>query len=104
MIAGTFANGIFQIIKIMGSDMSLEAPTGAIRPIRAAITTIGKDDGELINAVGIEGRVMYLRTLDPPPKKFDRVIAPNAAVYVIQNVHDIMVDNTVVGHKCVLKG
>jgi hypothetical protein len=103
MIATTFESGMREIIRRMGSDMALEAPSGATRPIRAVITSIGRDDGDLINAVGVEARVMYLLSIDPPPEKFDRVILPNTRSYVLQDVLEIMVDNQVIGHKCPLR-
>ena len=102
MIAAQFTRGIKEIIRRMGSDLNLVAPNNSSRPIRAVITSIGKEDAALINAYGIEARVLYLLTIDPPPKKFDRVTTLNNKTHVIQAVHDLLVDNAIVGHKCIL--
>lgn len=102
-VSRSFIKGIRDIIKVAGSDFELITPQGDSRSIRAAITSIGKDDGELVNAYGIEARVMYTLILDPAPKKFDRVTPPNGGRYIIEDAHALLINSAIVGYKCILK-
>jgi hypothetical protein len=96
-------NGINQVVQLMGTNVQLEDLAGGIRPIRAAITSIGKEDGALINAVGIEGRIVYALPLTPDPLKFHTITTPTGKVYTIHDIHEILVDGVVGGYKMICK-
>lgn len=101
-IASDFSGGLSQIVQALGSNLTITKPDGSSRSARGAITTIGTENAQLINAIGIEGRVIYFLNLTPTIEKFDSITAPNGREYAVRDVHEIMVDDSVVGLRCVV--
>lgn len=104
-IQGDFISGIREIINQLGSNFDLIDTANSSRRVRAAITTLGKQDAELVGEIGVDTRVAYMGSINPLPNKFDRLVNTGLALdYVIHDVHPIPVNDTVVGVMCILKG
>ena len=93
------------IINTVGTTLNFESATGgAQRSIRGAIIPFGKYDGELINALGIEGRKIQIGAINPAPVKFDRVTEPETGmIYTIEDVRAAVVDGTLIGYTCIAR-
>ena len=103
MSVADFNNGIKTILDALGSDYQWTDNAGGVRSVRAAITTLGAEDAPLVNAVGIDARIMYLEPVTPGPSKFDTFANQFGAVYAAHDVHPIIIDNQLVGYKMVVK-
>lgn len=101
--ADHFRTGINKILNTLGSVMTLRKPSGDERDVLSVFTSIGQSDGQLINALGIEGKLIYCLPLTPPPQKFDRFVMPGGRAYVIHDAHDVIVEGVLVAHKCAVK-
>ena len=99
----TIANDFANIIKRLGSDFIFK--DGATpRTIRAALVNIGKEDQVLVNALGVEGRILYIQPTTPPPGKFNEAISPTGRVYAVHFIHEIIVDDQLLGFKIGVSG
>ncbi len=96
-------SGIDVIIDTFSSVYSLKRGTAAARTLKGVITSIGNNDQQLVNAVGIEASIFYCKALSPPAKKFDRLTNSSGIVFVIESVHEYRVNDVVVAHKMVVK-
>jgi len=102
-VAQDFSRGVTEIIRALGSNIQYQRRTGAPVALRVAITSIAKDEGELINAVGIDGSTGYLLPITPAPVKFDTITTPGGTVYAVHHVSEILIDSAVIGYKLGLK-
>jgi NAD(P)H-flavin reductase len=102
-VAGDFKSGVRTIIKTLGSDCAYQRSGGSIETIRIAITSIPKDQGELINAVGIDGSMGYLLHTTPEPVKFDQVTTPTGTIFTVHHASEILVAGSLIGYKIGLK-
>jgi len=98
-----FQNGLTDIISEFGATVNVVDADGTnARNIDCVISSLGKEDVALVNAYGVESRVMYTTELVAPPKKFGRVTYAGL-VYVVKDVNPIDPNGTLVGYKCVVK-
>ena len=102
-ISSDFISSVSEVVRLLGSDCVFTDQTNATRNQRVAITTIGKEDASLVGSVGIEGRIVYAENMTPIPVKFDTITSPTGLIFTIHDVHEILVDNALVGLKFVVK-
>ena len=106
MTAGAdFQKGIRDIIRMLGSDVTISRPDGSGQVTKhVAIVSLGREDTALIQALGVEARIIYAEPMTPAPQKMDRVVSQTGHEYTIRFVHEILVDNTMVGYKMGVSG
>lgn len=102
-IATDFSGGIDQVIKVLGNNVTYTDNAGTTHNVRMAISTVGKDDGAVVNALGLDARIGYIKPMTPAPQKFDNVSAPSGEVFTVHDVNAVMVDSAVVGYKLVMQ-
>ena len=94
--------GYKQLIKDVGTDFQLEHSDGSIEVIRGHVIALGKEDTAIINAVGVDA--IYIHCLEKPLLiKFEKMTAPSGRKYSIEAVHEMYVNNTLVGQKVVAR-
>jgi len=104
-VVDQFEDGIQKIIAAMGSTYDLGGKNKADRTVRLALGSLGKDNPELINAVGLDARTGYILPLSPLPEKFDTLTSrTNQMVYVVYDAFPVIVDDRIIGVKLILKG
>jgi len=103
MAVADFAGGLATIINELGASANvIDADGTNARSIDCVISSLGKEDEALVNAYGIDSRVLYTIETTNPPKQFDRVTYAGV-VYVVKDVNPIDPNGTLVGYKCVVK-
>ena len=94
-----------EMLALMGTRLVLTDSAGTTRDLRGAIIPFGKDDGPLIQSIGIEGRKVQFEAITPPPKKYDTITEPvSGMVYAVQDVRAAVVAGTLIGYVCVVSG
>jgi len=102
-IAADFKTGVNQIVSIMGTDCQHQSGAAPAVVLRVAISAIPKEDGELINAIGIDGSLGYVLPATPGPKKYDSITTPTGTVYAVHIVSEILVSGELIGYRLGLK-
>ena len=93
-----------EILSMVGTALTFEDVQGNTRTIRGAVIPFGQYDGELINAIGIQGRKIQIANITPAPVKFDRVTEPvTGMAYTIEDVRAAVVDGTLIGYTCIAR-
>lgn len=101
-IGDAFTAGVKKIVETMGQDMQIDRG-GTTTTIKVAITSIPKEQGKLINSLGIDGSIAYVLPVTPKPEKFDTITAQTGTVYTVFISNEILVSGALVGHKLGLK-
>lgn len=108
--AGTQSNlrGAFeQVLSLAGSSMTwrqTKAPH-ASKTVVGYIRMVGKDEIELINAYGMNAKILTLAAKDftVKPEKFDTFVV-GADKYTASAIQDVMLNNAVAFYKVYLRG
>lgn len=99
-----FANAISTIVAQLGSSYTHETTAGVQTPVRVAVATLGREDAELVNALGVDARVAYMLPMTPAPQKFDTLTgATTGSVYTVHDAHSVVVNDVIVGHKLIIQ-
>lgn len=95
-------NGYAKLIVELGTDFSLERKEGTTEVIRGHVVPMGKEDVAIINAIGVDAVFIHCLSI-PPLLKFEKLTAPSGRKYSIEAVHEIYVNNVLVGQKVVAR-
>ena len=102
-IASDFQTGIGQIIAQLGSNVTYTQNAGGTHTLRVAVTQIPRDEGELVNALGLEGSMCYLAPPGFTPVKFDSITMPTGRIYNVEFVSEVIIDSNLAAYKLGLK-
>jgi len=95
-------NGYQELVVELGTDFSLERKDGTTEVVRGHVVPMGKEDVAIINAIGVDA--VFLHCLSYPALlKFEKLTAPSGRKYSIEAVHEIYVNNDLVGQKVVAR-
>lgn len=90
-------------IDLLGTTFTLRRISdGTTATIIAHFVEMGANDEPLINAVGIEARILRTHGV-PLIVKFDTIIAPSGVEYTVHVCHEVYINDTKVGQKMVVK-
>lgn len=95
-------NGFAQMVNTAGTDFTLEHDDGTTETIKAHVVPAAKEDLAIINALGVDA--VFLHALASPLlKKFEKLTAPSGREYVIEAVHEVYGNNTLIGQKVIAR-
>ena len=93
-----------KLLDLLGTQLEYTDTTGVAVFLRGAVSPFGRDDGELINSIGIEGRKIQLSASSVRPEKFGTFREPvSNMTYAIIDVREAVVDGKAIGYLCVVK-
>lgn len=96
-----------QMLGLAGSAMTWTQakPPAATRAVNGYIKMVGKDETEIINAYGMNAKVLTVAAKDftTRPEKFD-TFTLGADRYTVNAVQDIHINNAVAFYKIILRG
>jgi len=94
--------GYADIVNMLGTDFTLEHNDETSETIRGHVVPMGKEDVAIVNALGIDA--VFVHCLAAPTLvKFEKLVAPSGRYYSIEAVHEVYVNNTLVGQKVVAR-
>lgn len=93
------ANGWKDVVGKLGTKFSIAQPDGTAKGnLTGHIIPAGRDDVAIVNALGLEA--VFLHVLPTPLlKKFDELTAPSGRIYVVNAIHEVYVNDILVGYK-----
>jgi hypothetical protein len=104
---GKMAAAFSTAIVTLGSPMQWQEalPPNRTATITAGFRAVNRDDLSIVNAYGVETKVITVRAQDLPqaPAQFDAFII-NGERYVVQASHQVHLNDLLVGHRCYCKG
>ena len=108
--AGDFSKvkGSFeQVVGLLGvpSTWTQAKPPHGTAAINVGLKTAGPKDVEIVNAFGIDAKILTIRAIDmtTPPEKFD-TFTVNGERFTADAVHPVLLNGTVIGWKIYIRG
>lgn len=89
-------------IDLLGTKFTLKPKVGADSTITGHFIDMGANDVPLINAIGVEARLVRTHAT-PVIKKFDVIVAPSGDKYTVHVCHEVYINDTLVCQKLVVK-
>ena len=100
--AADIRTGVNDVIAAFGESVTILDKTDATRTVTMAPIAVPGDNEQLVNAIGIGGKVFYMRGTDTPPDKFDILTltsVPGMKYTVIEKPEPFIVAGSIVGYE-----
>lgn len=97
----TFAAQYKSTLEMLGTPFKHTDGAGTVTDITAHFIDIGADDAAVIQAVGIEARLVHAPAT-PLISKYDRLESPTGRVYKVHASHELFINELLVGQKLVV--
>lgn len=95
-------SGYKKVVNTLGTDFTLKHLDDTTVIIKAHVIPSGKEDTAIVNAIGVDA--VFLHCLETPLiTKYETLISPSTREYVVEAVHEIFVNNTLVGQKVIAR-
>ena len=103
-IPDAFEQGLKTIIDTLGSECDYHrVGLSAVPKVKIAISSIPKEQTELIASIGIDGSMGYLLPITPAPVKYDGIEMPGGGKWAVHYVGEIIVGGSIIGYRLGLK-